>query len=197
LRDLLAETQDTKFGKIQCLIRTIDTDPDAYIAMVEENEIRANLSFYERARLASEAARLGLYWDAGAAVSALFARATPAKRSKIVSFVSVHTELGEALRFPTAIPERLGLALSGALQQDSRFAARLKDSLRKTPPQNALEERAQLERALRKQTPTKAPDRAEAAPGVFLEAKTGRVVLTGKGVDAKLRDALKDWLAAR
>jgi hypothetical protein len=32
--------------------------------MVEENEIRAGISFYERARLAAEAAKLGIYPDA-------------------------------------------------------------------------------------------------------------------------------------
>jgi hypothetical protein len=82
--------------------------------MVEENEIRAGMSFYERARLAAEAAKLGIYPDPAAAIAALFASASPAKRSKIGSFVRVHEALGDALRYPTAIPERLGLALAAA-----------------------------------------------------------------------------------
>jgi hypothetical protein len=72
--------------------------------MVEENEIRAGISFYERARLAAEAAKLGIYPDAAAAIAALFTSASPAKRSKIGSFVRVHEALGHALRYPAAIP---------------------------------------------------------------------------------------------
>jgi ParB family chromosome partitioning protein len=91
--------------------------------MVEENEIRAGISFYERARLAAEAAKLGIYPDPAAAIAALFTSASPAKRSKIGSFVRVHEALGPALRYPTAIPERLGLALAAALDRDGQAAA--------------------------------------------------------------------------
>jgi ParB family chromosome partitioning protein len=44
---------------VLALIRRPETSADAYLAMVEENEIRAGISFYERARLAAEAAKLG------------------------------------------------------------------------------------------------------------------------------------------
>ena len=37
----------------------------------------------------------------------------------------------------------------------------------------------------------------EVAPGVMLKAAKGRVVLSGKGVDAALQEALRGWLAAR
>jgi ParB family chromosome partitioning protein len=197
LKDLLEETGDPKFSRIQALIRTMDTVSDAYIAMVEENEIRADLTFYERARLAAEAVRLKLYPNTAQAVQGLFARASSAKRSKIGSFVVVHDDLGDALRFPTAIPERLGLALAGALQKDAGFGARLRDALRKVPSVDIADERSRLERALRKSTPAKPSDKAEVATGVFLQAGQGRVVLSGKGVDARLRRDLTIWLAQR
>ena len=201
LKDLFEETKEARFSHIQALIKRVDTVSDAYIAMVEENEIRADLSFYERARLAAEAVRLKLYPNTGQAVQGLFVRASAAKRSKIGSFIVVHDALGDALRFPTAIPERLGLALAGALQKDAGFGPRLRDALRKTPPQDATDERSRLERALRKgaaaKPAQKGSEKAEVASGVFLEARQGRVVLTGKAVDARLRQDLTAWLAKR
>lgn len=194
IRALHEVSEAGEFAAIQALIRRIDTATESYIAMVEENEIRADLSFYERARLSCEAARLGLYPTAGAAVQALFARARSAKRSKINSFVTVHEALGDVLCFPAAIPERLGLLLAAGLQADPGFGARLKDSLRKTPPPDAGAERTALERALRKTTPAKPSQGDEVAPDVFLQAKAGRVVLTGKGVTAQLRQDLVKWL---
>ncbi|MEM6409805.1 MAG: ParB N-terminal domain-containing protein, partial [Pseudomonadota bacterium] len=53
LRD---ETDEARFEHVQALIKPIETVSDSYVAMVEENEIRADLSYYERARLACEAA---------------------------------------------------------------------------------------------------------------------------------------------
>ena len=180
---------------------------DAYLAMVEENEVRAGLSFYERARIAAEAVRLGLHPDASAAVGTLFASARPAKRSKILSFVALHEALGPALRFPAAIPEKLGLALAGALQADPGLGSRLTDTLRKAAPDTADAERAVLERATRKSA---RPDRPatvrragrKVAPGIFLETAKdsgagARLTLSGPGVDAALVEALTKWFADR
>jgi len=196
-RALHAETGDGEFARIQALIKPVDSVSDGYVAMVEENEIRTNLSFYERAHLACEAARLGVYPTPARAVSTLFANATPAKRSKIGSFVKLHTALGGVLRFPVAIPERLGLALVRALEADPGFAARLKASLRKTPPGTAEAERVILDRALRPPVDTSATRPPEIIPGVVLEARKGRVVLSGDGVTDALQQELRAWLSRR
>ena len=170
--------------------------------MVEENEIRADPSFYERARLAAEAARIGVHADAAAAVAALYARAPASRRSKIAGFVAVHEALGAALRFGPAIPERLGLALAGALKADPGFGPSLAAALARADPPDAEAERAVLERALRAASrpprPTPREARGEAlAPGLFLEARRGRAVLSGPALDAGLLDALRVWLAER
>jgi ParB family chromosome partitioning protein len=196
LAALHAETGEARFGRVLALARTPDNAQAAYVAMVEENEVRADLSFYERGRMVAEAARLGLYADAQAAVRALFASAAPAKRSKILVFTALHEALGGHLRFPTAIPEKLGLALAAALAADPGLARRLADLLRKTPPASAASERQALERALRKgQAAETAP--AEVAPGITLSTARGRAVLTGPGVTPDLMDALRAWLAVR
>lgn len=192
---LAAETGEARFARIQALIRPSDTVQAAYLAMVEENEIRADLSFYERGRLVAEAAAMGLYPSPAEAVKALFGHAPAAKRSKILSFVRLHQALGAVLSFPVAIPEKLGLALVGALEADPALAGRLAVALRKTPPADAAAERRAIETALRKTAPAAAP--AEIVPGVALDRRKGRVVLSGAGVDAALARDLEDWLRGR
>ena len=90
--------------------------------MVEENEIRVGLSYYERARIAARAAELGVFPDTASALARLFASASRAKRSKIGSFLRLYTALDDRLRFPAAIPERLGLRLARALDADAGLA---------------------------------------------------------------------------
>lgn len=190
-----------ELGELQVLavIREPETSADAYLAMVEENEIRAGISFYERARLAYEAAKLGLYPSVQAAIAALFGNASPAKRSKIGSFARVHEALGAQLRFPAAIPERLGLAMAAALEEGTGFVSALRATLAANPPEDAPAERGLIEAALRgkKGSKPQSGDIFEPAPGIRLEAKAGKVVLSGKGVTEDLRAALLDWLAAR
>lgn len=206
LQGLLDETQDPRFAQVQALIRPHAAAPDAYLAMVEENEIRADVSFYERGRLVAEAARMGVYDSTAAAVKHLFANTTPSRRSKILSFVVVHDALGDALRFPEAIPERLGLALAAAIGADAGFVRRMKTALRQANCQDAQAERVVLERAL---WPTK-PSRKAATETVSgpesagtsgdqirVSGGAGRVVLQGVGVTEALLADLRGWLAAR
>lgn len=196
-RALHAETGEAAFATIQALIKPIESVSDSYVAMVEENEIRASLSFYERAHLACEAARLGVYATPAEAVQVLFANATPARRSKISTFTRLHAALGPVLSFPAAIPEKLGLALVAALEADKSFATRLADMLRKTPRETAEAERTALERALKRKSPAPAPKTQDIAPGITLEAHKGRVVLRGAGVTPALLRDLESWLAGR
>lgn len=197
IRSLRSATGEGRFAAIEALIKPIESVSDGYVAMVEENEIRANLSFYERAHLACAAASLGVYPTPARAVQTLFANAAPAKRSKINSFVKLHEALGPALRFPEAIPEKLGLALVGAMDKQVGLAGSLKHALRKASADTAEQERQVLESTLRKTTPAVRPARQEAAPGVFVEKRKGGVVLSGRGVtDGLLRD-LQVWLSER
>ena len=63
LRALQEETGEARFGLVQALIRAPKDASEAYCAMVEENEIRADLSFYERANMAVQAVEQGVYSD--------------------------------------------------------------------------------------------------------------------------------------
>lgn len=111
LRALFEETGDERFATVKALIRRPENAGEAYVAMVEENEIRLGLSQYERARIAAVATERGVFPTEKAALLALFANASRAKRSRIRAFTEIYHALDAALRFPTHLPERLGLRL--------------------------------------------------------------------------------------
>ncbi len=178
-------------AEVLAFVRHPESAAEAYVAMVEENEIRANLSFYERAAIAWEATDAGVFPDAGQAVVQLYGSAPAAKRWKIHKFGTIHALLGDVLTYPEAIPEKLGLALVDRLESDPPFFRRLKDRLRKTPAADAAAERAVLEKALHDGKAAAKPERETLAPGLTFEAKKGRVVLSGKGVDDAFLEALR------
>ena len=191
LSELHRETGQARFATLRALIRPPEEAAQSYVAMVEENEIRVGLSYYERARLVAEAAARGVFEDQSAALRTLFATASRAKRSKIGSFIDIHEALGDLLRFPADIPERLGLALVARLrlgaQQDLRAA------LQDAQPPTAAAELALLEQLARGSQAPKQPAalRTEALrPGVDLALKRAgkkiTVTLSGAGVDAQL-----------
>jgi ParB-like chromosome segregation protein Spo0J len=148
LQRLHRETGEDRFAQVLALLRRPAAASDAYLAMVEENEIRSGLSYYERARIVARAADLGVFADEAAALRALFAAASRAKRSKIGSFLGLYHALDARLRFPAAISERLGLALARAIAADAGFGARLADRLRKAGVETPEAEQDLLQRAL-------------------------------------------------
>ncbi len=182
---------------VEALIRNPVDAGAAYVAMVEENEIRVGLSYYERARIAVMAAARGAFEDTEEALSSLYASASRAKRSKIRSFVSLVDALDDRLQFPGAIPERLGLKIASALKEGK--AAVLKQAL-KTPAKTAEAEAAALTRAMADPKAKPAVQKEILAPNLVLELKgagaSRRAVLSGAGLtDAKL-ERLKEVLGA-
>jgi len=142
----LIAAEDGTRATAKAVIRPRGEAGDAYAAMVEENEIRAQLTPYERGRIAAVAAHSGAFESMEAAVEAIFAAASKAKRSKIRSFALVHFELGDLLTHGRALSEAAGLRLAGALK--AGFAAKLRDALEHGDPADAAEEWALLEAAL-------------------------------------------------
>lgn len=183
-------------GEALAIIRKPESSAAAYQAMVEENEIRADLSFYERAQIAVAAVRQGVYPNTKTAVKGLFAHAPATKRSKITKFVMICEELGSVLNFPTAIPEHLGLKLAQAIDGRPDYASGIASRLKGADAPDAASERAVLEAALKGPEPSK-PARVDLGPGLRLETKAGRAVLSGKAVDDDFLTALADWAKAR
>ena len=135
---------DPRFGTVLAQLRRPDTAASAYVAMVEENEIRVGLSYYERARVTAKAVEAGVFSTEKAALQRLFAAASRARRSKIGSFLAIHHHLDPVLRFPAALPERLGLALARLLEADPALARPLAADLAAKPAQTAAEEQSRL-----------------------------------------------------
>ncbi len=206
LRTLFDQTGDPSFATAKALLRAPDGQADAYRAMVEENEIRASLSFYERARIAVKAKEQGAFETLHEAVQNLFAAARAPKRSKIMAFTGLVQHLDEDLKFPAAVPEKLGLALVAALQADAKVYDRLQKALIAAGPLTAEEERAVLDEMLRESASKSSARKPKArvpkpsaakeiSPGLLLETAKGRITLSGPGVDAAFQKKLKAWLA--
>lgn len=148
LNRLYKETSEPKFAAVRALVVQPETAADAYLAMVEENEIRVNLSHYERARIAVQALAEGVYPDQRKALLGLFLNVPRAKRSKIASFVTLVEALDDVLKFPTAIPEKLGLGLARRIEEDPSRGADLAAHLRATQRGTASEELEVLQQHL-------------------------------------------------
>ncbi|MBT8154509.1 ParB N-terminal domain-containing protein [Epibacterium ulvae] len=129
LRRLYQETSEPRFAQVLARVIEPGSAEDAYVAMVEENEIRVNLSHYERARIAVRALHEGVFANQKLALQGLFANATRARRSKIGSFVTLVEALDDMLFYPTAITERLGLSLVREMELDAGFAETLRQEL--------------------------------------------------------------------
>jgi ParB family chromosome partitioning protein len=196
LRQLFQETGDPRFSAVQALLRRPDGASAAYLAMVEENEIRVGLSHYERARIAAKATDQGVFANDQAALRHLYATASRSKRSKIGSFVTLHRAIGGALRFPASIPERLGLALAQALEADPALAPALIADLTRAAPASAAREQALLAAALsaEKGSASAKGDDEALAPGIWLKRSGPQNVIAGPGVDAAFIARLTAWL---
>lgn len=195
LRALHAETGEARFATVAALVRQPATAAEAYVAMVEENEIRAGLSYWERGRIAVRAVEAGVFPDERTALQRLYAAASRARRSKIGSFAALVRALDGVLAFPAALPERQGLALAQALAADPGVAGRLAARLAADPPGSAEAERAAIAAVLA--PPRAAPaSGAAVAPGLTLRAEPGRIVLAGPAADAGLAARLRAFLAA-
>ena len=86
-----------------------------------------------------------------------------------------------------------------AIEADRGVAGRVSTALKANPPEDAPAERRVLEAALKAPDsvpePDEAPIKEEIAAGLRLEARTGRVVLSGKAVDGDFIEALQAWLS--
>ena len=209
LADLRVQTGDAKYDTVLAVVRQPKDSADAYVSMVEENEVRVGLSYYERARVAARAAELGVFETEKQALLTLFESASRAKRSRIRQFIHIYRALDGILRFPATIPERLGLRLAEILRDMPDLASPLRKGLQAANPRTAEEELATIEMLIAPPSPKEVEKRQEDAPdvpraermkeelpnGLSIELR-GRVLkVTGDGVSPELFTWLKEQLA--
>lgn len=156
-------TEDPKYATIKSIVKAVDNTQASLAAMIEENEVRSNVSHYERGRIAALAAQNGFYTNVEEAVNALYPVASKAKRSKIRSFALVFEELGDLLEYPENLIEKQGLKLASAIRDGQETA--LRGALGHAVPANAQDEWQVLDAAL---------NGLEAAPTDVKKSRGGR-----------------------
>ncbi len=210
-RNVHARTGNPKYATIKSVLRDPERMGGAFVAMVEENEIRQNLSHYERGRIAVIAAQQGAFHNTEEAVSEMFAAASKAKRSKIRSFAMIFEELGDMLSFPESLREKDGLRLAQALRNGAEN--RLREVLGTGQGVDAQSEWALVEAVLNEQVEAPRETKRGGRPRVDIPAagwagsdtlhtsagitlrreadSSGFLIrFSGKGVNAELMDML-------
>ncbi|MEM5478096.1 ParB N-terminal domain-containing protein [Pacificibacter sp. AS14] len=183
--------------EVLAIVRQPKTSSDAYVAMVEENEIRSDISFYERARVVVKALEQGVYTDPKQALQTLFSNVSRAKRSKIKSFMVLVETLDGVLQFPSALSERTGLELAKRIQADPANAEAMKARLAQAKPTSAEAEAAVLLIEKRANGARPKASKPVTQVKVTFHPKDGRAELTGEGVDEALIRDLNIWLKKR
>ncbi len=195
LEHLYQETGNQDFAIVTALLRKPKDSADAYVAMVEENEIRVGLSYYERAGIALEVVRRGVFETEKVALNTLFASASRSKRSRIRAFCELHKKLGQHLKFPTSIPERFGLRLIYALREENSLAAHLKKTLVNASVASGEEEIFLLQEAIRDYRPQgdqkpfvpRAQQMVQKLPnGITVKMTSKKIELSGREVSPEL-----------
>ena len=146
LRKLAAE--DPAFGTVKAQVISHGSAQAAYVAMVEENEVRVDLSPYERAHMVVRALENGLFSDEKDALQTLYEHVTRSKRSRIKALMPLVRAFGDSLRHPAHLSERIGLALVKAVTADAELGVRLRYLLSAQAEVSPAEEAALMERVL-------------------------------------------------
>lgn len=203
LREIAAETPD--LDTVLAIVRDPDDAADAYQSMVEENEIRVGLSFYERARIVVQSVNAGVFRADRVALKKLFGAVPKSKRSKINAFIPLVSALDGALPYPAAISEKQGLALSKALTGDEARAEMLRAAFLTDVPESAQAQSERITAFLRPPSakpkvsnPTPSADVHYIRDGLTMRVqKGGKVLLEGERMTEphflqKLKDALNN-----
>ena len=116
-RDLNETVAPGKFAEIPALIRPFSTVAEAMRQMVEENELHAAVSPWEKGYLLAEAVTAGIFDSTDAAITGLFPGANATKRSRLRTYARVYDELQDTLKLPEGLSTRHMLRLGNAVRE--------------------------------------------------------------------------------
>lgn len=116
--------------RVPAFLRAPADNAAAFAAMVEENEIRAGLSPWERARVTLVAVRSGAFATIDAAIDALFPAAGAVKRARLRAAAAVVDLLEYTLAAPETLSERRLLRIAAAVTNG--FGSIIDDAVRQT-----------------------------------------------------------------
>jgi ParB family chromosome partitioning protein len=109
-------TQNEKYAQIAAIIRDPMDKQTALAAMVEENEVRQNLSPWERARIAVTTTNQALFDTIDAAIAKLYPQISRQKRAKLRAVTEVIEALSGHLIDPELLTENQLMRLAQALR---------------------------------------------------------------------------------
>jgi len=109
-------TGQDRYAAIPAFLRAPGTMAEALAAMVEENEIRAELSPWERGRIAWLAHRQEVFPTIEEAVAKLYPAASRQKRARLRALAHLAEELDGHLTNPERLSQSQALRLSSAVQ---------------------------------------------------------------------------------
>ncbi|WP_111431170.1 ParB N-terminal domain-containing protein [Rhodobacteraceae bacterium DSL-40] len=115
VRALHELTGQPRYARIDAFLRTPDSAAAAFAAMVEENEIRDDISPWERGRIALVACEIGLHETIEAAVDALYPSANAAKRSRLRALARAAEAFQGHFAHPEALSQKQLLRLAATL----------------------------------------------------------------------------------
>ncbi len=115
-RELHQATGQAKYAEIDAILRSPQDQKAALASMVEENDIRADLSPWERAAIATAAHQTGIFETLDAALIGLYPHAHRQKRAKLRAIAEVVEALGDSLTDPEDYSETRLLRLSAVLR---------------------------------------------------------------------------------
>ena len=185
-RALHTLTQNPIYATIAATILTPATTAEALTLMVEENDIRADLSPWEKGRIAVASRDEGHFPTLDAAIAALYPNADKMRRSRLRALALLVEELDGTLTNPETLSQRQALRLAAALRAgfESVIRTALEESNTRTPEsdwtllQPILDE---AEAALKDPTPSR--------PG-----RPRRVVRLRAGLTVRRELAVEGWV---
>ena len=133
-RALAASRRDGSFATIPAFLRSPASLPQALAAMVEENECRAEVSPWDKARLLVEVTAQGLFPTIDAALAEIHSCTTRQKRARLRAAAQVVEELEGLLTTPDRLNENRLLRLASALR--GGFIELIRQILQETRGQN-------------------------------------------------------------
>lgn len=115
-RHLHTQMELPAFSTIPAFLRSPESLPAALTAMIEENEVRADLPPWDKGRILVECVARGLFPTLDAAILALHPAAPRQKRARLRACASVVEELEGQITTPERLNERQMLRLAACLR---------------------------------------------------------------------------------
>ncbi|QIE57555.1 ParB N-terminal domain-containing protein [Pikeienuella piscinae] len=113
-RQLQTRTENPEFDAIPAWLREAESDAELHMRMVAENDIRRDITPWEKSRIAVQAAAYGHFSNTEDAVTRLYPAAAPMKRSRIRAIVHAVEALDGFLAEPWRLSERQCLRIAAA-----------------------------------------------------------------------------------